>query len=124
MLFLLIAIGITHLSQTGETGKMGLWEGTYTGDYLSYGNGQTTATALSDLLGVDTSHGKMTRFLSSETFEEKTLWKKVKRAVRAFERDNARLIFDDTVIEKRTWMRMKSKTEEHKRLERRNGKAR
>jgi len=46
------------------------------------------------------SHDKITRFLSSGSFTEKTLWKKVKRLVRAFEEDDACLIFDDTVVEK------------------------
>jgi hypothetical protein len=69
-------------------------------DYLPYGGGQTTATGLSNLLEGEVSHDKITRFLSSEHFDEKTLWKKVKKVVRAFEQEEACLIFDDTVIEK------------------------
>jgi len=69
-------------------------------DYLLYSNEQTTATGLSELLDGELSHDKITRFLSSESFGEKTLWKKVKKVVRAFEEDDACLIFDDTIIEK------------------------
>jgi IS4 transposase len=69
-------------------------------DYLLYSNAQTTATRLSELLDGEISHDKITRFLSSEEFYGKTLWKKVKRIVRAFEEKDACLIFDDTIIEK------------------------
>ena len=69
-------------------------------DYLLYSNSQTTATGLSKLLGDELSHDKITRFLSSELFDEKILWKKIKKLVRAFEEKDTCLIFDDTVIEK------------------------
>jgi hypothetical protein len=69
-------------------------------DYLLYSSGQTTATGLSAVLEGNVSHDKITRSLSSETFDEKTLWKKVKKVVRAYEREDACLIFDDTIIEK------------------------
>jgi hypothetical protein len=69
-------------------------------DYLLYSNEQTTATGLSKLLDGKLSHDKITRFLSSELFDEKTLWKKVKRLVRTYEENDACLIFDDTIIEK------------------------
>ena len=69
-------------------------------DYLLYSNAQTTATGLSELLDGEISHDKITRFLSSELFDEKTLWKKTKKIVRTFEEKNACIIFDDTVIEK------------------------
>jgi len=69
-------------------------------DYLLYSNSQTTATGLSEILDGDISHDKITRFLSSEYFNEKTLWKKTKKFVRAFEDKNASIIFDDTIIEK------------------------
>jgi hypothetical protein len=69
-------------------------------DYLLYSRGQTTATGLSALLEGEVSHDKITRFLSEELFDEKTLWKNVKKAVRAFEQEDSCLIFDDTVIEK------------------------
>ncbi|MDR1986762.1 MAG: transposase [Treponema sp.] len=69
-------------------------------DYLLYSNGQTTATGLSKLLGEEISHDTITRFLSSENFDEKALWKKIKKVVRAYEHEEACLIFDDTIIEK------------------------
>jgi hypothetical protein len=69
-------------------------------DYLLYSTKQTTATGLSELLDEEISHDKITRFLSSGLFDEKTLWKKTKKLVRAFEENNACLIFDDTVIKK------------------------
>lgn len=69
-------------------------------DYLLYSTEQTTATGLSSILEGEISHDKITRFLSTETFDEKTLWKKVKKTVRAFETNEACLIFDDTIIEK------------------------
>jgi hypothetical protein len=69
-------------------------------DYLLYGNAQTTATGLSELLDGEISHDKITRYLSSELFDEKTLWKKVKKLVRTFEENDASLIFDDTIVEK------------------------
>jgi hypothetical protein len=69
-------------------------------DYLLYSTGQTTATGLSGILEGEISHDKITRFLSTETFGEKALWKKVKKVVRAFETEDACLIFDDTIVEK------------------------
>jgi hypothetical protein len=69
-------------------------------DYLLYSSGQTTATGLSEILGGCISHDKITRTLSSESFDAKALWKRVKKFVRAFEGEEACLIFDDTIIEK------------------------
>jgi IS4 transposase len=69
-------------------------------DYLLYSRGQTTATGLSTILNGAISHDKITRTLSSEYFNAKTLWKKVKKIVRTFEGKEACLIFDDTVVEK------------------------
>ena len=69
-------------------------------DYLLYSTEQTTATGLSKILDEELSHDKITRFLTSEAFDERTLWKKIKRLVRDYEEENACLIFDDTIIEK------------------------
>ena len=69
-------------------------------DYLLCSKGQTTATGLSAIADGNISHDRITRFLKSEYFDEKTLWKKVKPVVRANEEENACLIFDDTIIEK------------------------
>jgi hypothetical protein len=69
-------------------------------DYLLYSTEQTTATGLSKILDGEISHDKITRFLTSESFDEKTLWKRIKKLVRALEEENACLVFDDTIIEK------------------------
>ena len=69
-------------------------------DYLLSSFGQTTATGLSSLVGGEISHDKVTRFLSSEDFGPKDLWRLVKKNVRSCESDDAVLIFDDTVQEK------------------------
>ena len=69
-------------------------------DYLLYSGRQTTATGLSQLLDGEVSHDRITRFLSSESLDEKILWKKVKKTVRAYEQEEGCLIFDDTIIEK------------------------
>ena len=69
-------------------------------DYLLYSNTQATATGLSEILDGEVSHDKITRFLSSEYFDEKALWKKTKKLIRAFEEKDACLIFDDTIVEK------------------------
>lgn len=46
------------------------------------------------------SHDKVTRFLSSESFDAKALWKSVKPLVRKYERDDGVVVVDDTIIEK------------------------
>jgi len=46
------------------------------------------------------SHDKITRFLGSEDFDAKSLWKMVKPMVRKYERDDGVLIVDDTIEEK------------------------
>ena len=46
------------------------------------------------------SHDKVTRFLSSEDFTSRDLWKLVKKSVRDIESDEGVLILDDTVQEK------------------------
>ena len=67
-------------------------------DYLLYSKGQITATGLSEVLEGEISHDKIIRFLSTEFFDEKTLWKKIKKLVRTYENENAILIFDDTIV--------------------------
>jgi hypothetical protein len=69
-------------------------------DYLLYSSGQTAADGFSTVLDGAISHDKTTRFLASECFDGKTLWKKVKKIVRAYEGEDGCLIFDDTIIEK------------------------
>ena len=46
------------------------------------------------------SHDKVTRFLSEEELDSKQLWLLTKPVVRQHERDDAVLIFDDTIEEK------------------------
>ena len=69
-------------------------------DYLLSSFGATTATGLSDLLEGALSHDQITRFLSGQRFDSKTLWQLVKPMVRAIEDDEGVLIFDDTIQEK------------------------
>jgi hypothetical protein len=70
-------------------------------DYLISGNGYATATGLSSMMDGAISHDQITRFLSKEAFGPKTLWQHVKKSVREVESEEACLIFDDTVQEKK-----------------------
>jgi len=70
-------------------------------DYLISGNGYATATGLSAMMDNEISHDQITRFLSKNEFTSKDLWKKVKNTVREIESNDACLIFDDTVQEKK-----------------------
>lgn len=69
-------------------------------DYLLSSFGATTATGLSELLEGTLSHDQITRFLSQQRFDSKTLWQLVKPMMRAIEDDAGVLIFDDTIEEK------------------------
>ena len=69
-------------------------------DYLLSSFGATTATGLSDLLEGAHSHDQITRFLSQQLFDSKTLWQLVKPMVRAIEDEAGVLIFDDIIQEK------------------------
>jgi hypothetical protein len=46
------------------------------------------------------SHDRVTRLLSGEEMDGKTLWLEVKKLVRRYENDEACIVFDDTIIEK------------------------
>jgi hypothetical protein len=46
------------------------------------------------------SHDKITRLLSGERMDGKTLWLKAKPLIRLYEKEEACLIFDDTIVEK------------------------
>jgi hypothetical protein len=70
-------------------------------DYLISGNGYATATGLSSLMEGDVSHDQITRFLSKQKYDSKDLWKQVKSTVREVESEDACLIFDDTIQEKK-----------------------
>ena len=69
-------------------------------DYLISLFSYTTATGLSGLLDGAISHDKITRFLATEDFDAKSLWKTVKVLVRKYEQDAGVLIVDDTIEEK------------------------
>ena len=69
-------------------------------DYLISSFNYTTATDLSKALKGAVSHDKVTRFLSKEELDSKQLWLLTKTVVRQHERDDAVLIFDDTIEEK------------------------
>ncbi len=70
-------------------------------DYLISSNGYTTATGLSDMMDNEVSHDQITRFLLKNKFDSKDLWKEVKPTVREVESEEACLIFDDTIQEKK-----------------------
>jgi hypothetical protein len=59
-----------------------------------------TATGLSHLLDGAISHDKITRLLSGNEVNSKSLWNEVKPLVREYESEDACLIFDDTIISK------------------------
>jgi hypothetical protein len=69
-------------------------------DYLISSFSQTSATGLSRLLDGEISHDQVTRLLSQSMFSSNRLWHLVKPAVREMEREDAVLIFDDTIEEK------------------------
>ena len=69
-------------------------------DYLLSSFGATTATGLSSTVEGAVSHDQVTRFLSRADYDSKTLWQQVKPMVRAIERTDGVLIFDDTIKEK------------------------
>lgn len=69
-------------------------------DYLLSSFGQTSSTGLSRLVDEAISHDKISRFLSGNDFNSKTLWQQVKPLVRKYQTDDACLIFDDVIVAK------------------------
>ncbi|USE39120.1 transposase [Endozoicomonas sp. SCSIO W0465] len=69
-------------------------------DYLLSSFGKTTATQLSSLVDGAYSHDQITRLLSRNHFDSKTLWQYVKPVVRQVEKNDGVLIVDDTIQEK------------------------
>jgi len=69
-------------------------------DFLLVSFGATTATGLARLLP-EISHDRITRFLSQEGLTDKALWKIIKPLVRQVQSEEAVLIIDDTIAEKR-----------------------
>jgi len=66
-------------------------------DYLIISSSQTTATGLSKVLGGQTSHDKITRFLSQEDWTSRDLWGLVKPVLRQYESDDGVLVVDDSI---------------------------
>jgi hypothetical protein len=72
-------------------------------DYLMVNAaGYATATGLSSMMEGEVSHDQITRLLSKQEFSSRNLWKEVKSTVRQVEREDACLIFDDTIQEKQS----------------------
>jgi len=69
-------------------------------DYLICSFNYITATGLSAALNGAVSHDKITRFLSEEALDSKQLWLLTKPIIRQHERDDAVIIFDDTIEDK------------------------
>jgi hypothetical protein len=69
-------------------------------DYLISSFGAATATGLSAMVDGTVGHDRVTRFLSEREYTSRDLWLQVKKTVREVERDEAVLIFDDTIQEK------------------------
>lgn len=69
-------------------------------DYLISSFSYTTATGLSKALAGMISHDKITRFLASDDYDSRQLWKLVKPTVREIETDEGVFIVDDTIEEK------------------------
>ncbi len=68
-------------------------------DYLISVQGQARATGLSRIID-ELSHEQITRFLSNNEFNSKTLWLNVKRMVREIEDKGGVIVFDDTIVKK------------------------
>jgi hypothetical protein len=69
-------------------------------DYLLASFSLTTATGLARMLDQQYSHDRITRFLSTETYDQKTYWQQIKPHVRRIEHDAGVVIVDDTIEEK------------------------
>ena len=69
-------------------------------DYLISSFGQTTATGLSELVGGQISHDKITRTLAGPKRTGRELWQVVKPLIRKIESKAGVLILDDSIAEK------------------------
>jgi len=70
-------------------------------DFLLTTMSQATATGLSKVVDGAVSHDQISRLLSENEFTSKDLWQSVKPLVRQHEKEEACLIFDDSIIEKK-----------------------
>jgi hypothetical protein len=69
-------------------------------DYLISSFGQVTATGLSNLMGGQISHDKITRELGGPKLSGREFWQVVKPLVRKIESEEGILILDDSIAEK------------------------
>lgn len=69
-------------------------------DYLIASHALTTATGLAEMLDHTISHDQITRFLSKETYHQKTYWHEIKSLIRQIEHDDGVIVVDDTIEEK------------------------
>lgn len=70
-------------------------------DYLLLSHSLKTATGLSALTDNKVSHDSITRYLASEELSSKTLWLHVKPIYKQIEQNDAVLIADDSIEEKK-----------------------
>lgn len=70
-------------------------------DFLLTTMSQATATGLSKVVDGAVSHDQISRLLSENEFTSKDLWQSVKPLVRQHQSEEACLIFDDSIIEKK-----------------------
>ena len=70
-------------------------------DYLLLSPTQKTATGLSALTDNKVSHDRITRYLASEELSSKTLWLHVKPIYKQMQSNDAVLIVDDSIEEKK-----------------------
>ncbi len=75
-------------------------------DFILTTMNQATATGLSKVVDGAVSHDSISRLLSENTFTSKELWQSVKPLVCQHQSEDDCLIFDDSIIEKSTWMTM------------------
>lgn len=69
-------------------------------DYLISSTGPTTATGLSEMLGNQVSHDRVTRFLTKSHLDSSDLWLHSKPLVRQYESEDGVVIVDDSIVEK------------------------
>jgi hypothetical protein len=70
-------------------------------DFLLTTVNQATATGLSKVVDNAVSHDSITRLLTGNSFTSKDLWQSVKPLIRKHETEDACLIFDDSIVEKK-----------------------
>ena len=66
-------------------------------DYLLCAFGPVTATQLAQLSAGQLSHDRITRYLATEDFDSKSVWRAVKPSIRAIEQADGVLVVDDSI---------------------------